>query len=63
MRTKKQGVFTFVYRHVLGKHLLHSGFTKDDSGKPILKHRLYAYEINRAYRKIYLNPRKIKKTL
>lgn len=57
-RKKKEGVFTLVLQHVKGELLLAQGNTVDDNGKPILKHRLYAFEKNRAFTKIYLNPKK-----
>lgn len=57
-RKKKEGVFTFVFRHVKGDMLLAAGFKTDDSGNPILGHRLYGYKTNRAYKSVYLNPRK-----
>lgn len=57
-RKSKEGVFTFVFQHVKGELLLNQNHTVDDSGNPILKRRLYAYKINRAFKSIYLNPRK-----
>jgi len=57
-RKKKEGVFTFVFKHIKGADLIRNGFDFDDSGNPILGHRLYAYKTNRAFKSIYLNPRK-----
>jgi hypothetical protein len=56
-RRKKEGVFTLVFEHIRGQILLDAGYIKDDSGSPILKHRLYSVEKNRAFTKIKLNPK------